>query len=354
MATTRHSITLHTILCTVHFSVAVSMCFLGLWSEAWGFSIVVPAKDAIVQPGQVLTVVIDPGKDTGLVGVRYFWYRVGEEALVEQHDETATGSIVAPVAYAATAESVPPFGGPLAVPAEAVGPMRLLAVGDISRGRLGTRAVFDEVIVRVEPQAPLTGIEFETDKPLRLGRAGQAAGYGQADVLGKIIDLPVVGLFSDGIHRAIRHPDTGTVYRSSNDKVIRVLTDGLLRLVGNGRTILTASNRGQEGTLEIEVEVNAEPNDPPLADAGAHRTVRGGTKVELNGLLSRDPEGEALFYMWSQVRGSKVPLLDANTPKASFLAPQVSEPKLYRFTLRVTDKQGADSLPAHVDITVQP
>lgn len=41
-------------------------------------------------------------------------------------------------------------------------------------------------------------------------------------------------------------------------------------------------------------------------------------------------------------------------PRASFLAPVVSEPRTYRFKLRVTDKKGADSLPAFVDITIEP
>jgi len=74
----------------------------------------------------------------------------------------------------------------------------------------------------------------------------------------------------------------------------------------------------------------------------------------LSGLKSRDPEGEALYYTWSQLRGSKVSLLDANNAEASFLAPHVSEPRTYRFKLRVTDKKGADSLPAFVDVTVEP
>ena len=40
--------------------------------------------------------------------------------------------------------------------------------------------------------------------------------------------------------------------------------------------------------------------------------------------------------------------------EASFLAPTVSEKRTYRFKLRVTDKKGADSVPAYVDVTVEP
>jgi hypothetical protein len=255
---------------------------------------------------------------------------------------------------ASNAGSDPPYGGKLLVPQDSIGPMRLLAVGEISRGRLGGRSVFDELIVNVEPKATLTSIEFETDKPLRLGRTGQSSDYGHVDSMGKIFDLPVVGIFSDGIARTMRSPATGTSYRSSNEQVIKIHPHGLLQIVGNGRATITVSNRAKEAELDVIVEVNDEPNQPPLADAGSDRTVKAGTRVELNGLKSRDPEGEALFYAWSQVRGSKIPLLDPNMPRASFTAPVVSEKRLYRFKLRVSDRKGAESLPAFVDVIVEP
>jgi hypothetical protein len=232
--------------------------------------------------------------------------------------------------------------------------MRLLAVGEISRGRLGTRTIFDEILVRVEPAAELTAIEFETDKPWKLGRAGQAASYDQVDFLGKIVELPVVGVYADGVTRSIRRPDTGTSVTSSNEKVIKVLPDGMLQLVGSGRATLTVVNHGKMADLDVIAELKDEPNQPPTADAGPNRTVKAGAKVQLNGLQSKDPEGEALFYSWSQVRGNKLPLLDVNMPVASFTAPQLSDKRLYRFKLRVTDKKGADSPPAFVDVIVEP
>jgi hypothetical protein len=232
--------------------------------------------------------------------------------------------------------------------------MRLLAVAEISRGRLGTRSVFDEVVVHVAPKAALTAIDFETDKPLQLGRSGQSSAFGHVDSLGKVFELPVVGDFADGITRRISAPETGTRYEYSNPRVIKVLSGGLLQITGNGKTVLTVTNRGQQAQLDVDVNVNDEQNEPPTADAGANKSVKTGSKVNLSGLKSRDPEGEALYYSWSQIRGSKVSLLDANNSEVSFLAPAVSEPRTYRFKLRVTDKKGADSLPAFVDVTVEP
>ncbi|TKB56978.1 MAG: hypothetical protein E8D49_15240 [Nitrospira sp.] len=334
------------------FTVALSLALSA--QQALAFKIIEPAEGAKLTPGTTVTARVDLGKDAGIVQVRYYWYGEQDDRLVEQDDATATGSIVTPVALIGLSDHHPPFGGPLLVPKDGIGPMRLLAVAEISRGRLEKRSIFDEILVQVEPHAALVSIEFETDKPLQLGRAGQSSAFGHVDSLGKIFELPVVGEFTDGVVRRISSPASGTSYKSSNDKVIKVLKDGLLQIVGNGKTMLTVSNRGKQAQLDVDVNVNDEPNEPPIADAGTNHTMKAGTKVQLSGLKSRDAEGEALYYAWSQVRGSKLAMLDVNGAEASFLAPTVSEKRTYRFKLRVTDKKGADSVPAYVDVTIEP
>ncbi|HSA61941.1 MAG TPA: hypothetical protein VLE03_06845 [Nitrospiraceae bacterium] len=352
-----------------------ALCLALSEQQAHAFKILSPADGATIRPGQTITTKVDLGSDSGIVKVRYYWYPEQAETLVQQDDSDASimpqqdrlgddrffqrdsisgTPVVAIAALSSGSDQIPPFGGALKVPKEAIGPTRLLAVAEISRGRLGTRTVFDEVIVKAEPDAALQTIEFETEKPLQLGRAGQSSAFGHVDSMGKIFELPVVGEFADGITRPISSPASGTGYQSSNPKVIKILGDGMLQIVGNGKATLTVTNRGKQASLDVEVNVNDEPNEPPIADAGLHRTVKGGSKVRLSGLKSRDPEGEALYYTWGQVRGSKVPLLDVNGPEASFQAPHVSEPRTYRFKLRVTDKKGADSVPAFVDVTVEP
>lgn len=337
------------------FCLSAIVGFLCLLPErGHAFKIIEPAEGVKLTSGTTVTARVNLGKDSGIVQVRYYWYGEQDDTLVEQDDATATGSIVAPVALIGLSDHTPAFGGPLSVPKDGIGPMRLLAVAEISRGRLGTRSVFDEILVNVEPAAALATIEFETDKPLQLGRAGQSSAFGHVDSMGKIFELPVVGEFADGVTRRISTPSSGTSYKSSNDKVIKVLKEGLLQIVGNGKTMLTVTNRGKHASLDIVVNVNDEPNEPPVADAGTNQTVKAGTKVKLSGLKSRDAEGEALYYSWSQVRGNKIALLDVDNAEASFLAPTVSEKRTYRFKLRVTDKKGADSVPAYVDVTVEP
>lgn len=357
-------------------SLVPAACFFVFSAQpALAFKILVPADGATLKSGQAVTAKVDLGADSGIVKVRYYWYGEQAETLVQQDDSGASimpqqdrlsddrfsqkdsisgAPVVAIAALSSDSDHTPPFGGSLTVPKEAVGPMRLLAVAEISRGRLGTRTVFDEVMVKVEPEAALQTIDFETDKPLQLGRTGQSSAFGHVDSMGKVFELPVVGEFADGVVRPLSSPASGTSYQSSNPAAIKVLSNGMLQIVGNGKTILSVTNRGKQASLDIHVTVNDEPNEPPVADAGSNKTVKAGTKVKLSGLNSRDAEGEALYYSWSQIRGSKVPLLDVNGPEASFQAPHVSEPRTYRFKLRVTDKKGADSLPAFVDVTVEP
>lgn len=332
----------------------LAICLILATQPVQALKIVEPAEGAKLTAGKTVTTHVDLGKDSGIIQVRYYWYGEQDDTLVEQEDATAMGSIVAPVALIGLSDHHPAFGGPLMVPKDGIGPMRLLAVAEISRGRLGTRSVFDEIVVQVEPAATLTTIDFETDKPLQLGRAGQSSAFGHVDSLGKIFELPVAGEFTDGVTRRIGSSASGTAYQSSNPKVIRVLPQGLLQIVGNGKTVLTVTNRGKQAQLDIDVNVNDEPNEPPIADAGTNKTVKAGSKVKLSGLKSRDAEGEALYYSWSQVRGNKIAMLDVNNAEASFLAPTVSEKRTYRFKLRVTDKKGADSVPAFVDVVVEP
>ncbi|WP_455245878.1 PKD domain-containing protein [Petrachloros mirabilis] len=342
-----------TILC---FNLLVALWMIGLSpGQALAFKIKEPAHGQQLEPGKSITAHVDLGNDIGIVKVRYYWYGELDETLVEQDDFAPAGELTAPLAFVGLPHTDPAFGGPLLVPKEGIGPMRLLAVAEISQGRLGTRSVFDEIIVNVEPRVVLTRIDFETEKPLLLGRTGQSSSFGEADSMGKIFALPVVADFADGVTRNISSPSTGTTYQSSNPKVIKVLTGGMLQITGNGNAVITVSNRGKQAQLDVEVSMDdEEPNEPPIADAGANQTMKAGSKVKLNGLKSRDPEGEALFYAWSQIRGSKISLLGVNNSEASFLAPRVSTPKLFRFKLRVTDKKGADSLPAFVDVTVEP
>ncbi|MGD9851957.1 MAG: hypothetical protein AB7T38_11865 [Nitrospirales bacterium] len=320
------------------------------WGDqsAWPFSISEPKPLSVHHSGQHIPVLLELKDLPGVTKVNYYWYGEDEDMLQEFVEQK--------LALVATAKSTPPFGGSILIPEEAIGMYRLLAVAEQGgrQSQVALLAIFDEVLVNIQPKAQVLEIDFQTDKPLRLGRAGISQVYDQVDFLGKTLALPVIGRFSDGITRAIRRHTAGTTYQSANENIITVNQDGMLRLTGNGETTLTVKNGNQEATLGILVEVDDTPNRPPVSNPGNTQVTSAGERVTLNGLKSYDPDGGSLQYHWSQVRGSKVPLLDPYSAQAKFLAPLVAEERTFRFKLRVTDIRGADSVPAYVDVLVSP
>ena len=335
------------VLLPVTLSLLVSLIpsLVGILPEAAAFSITKPENGSRHPSNKPVTVVLDVGEATGITKVRFYWYEDREDMLKEFVEEK----------LAAVATS-PPFAAKLRPPQAASGLYRLLAVAELENRESDDEewAIFDEVLLNVRPHGTLKEIDFQTDKPLKFGRASAVRVYDQLDFLGKMIDLPVVGRYSDGTTRSIRTAATGTTYHVDDESVVTINENGRLLLVGNGAATVTVKNGGVKRTLDVLVEVNTEPNQPPVGDPGATQTVYSGESVLLNGLKSYDPEGGSLQYSWSQIRGSKIPLLDPYSAKARFLAPFVAEPRLFRFQLRVTDVQGADSVPAVVDILVEP
>ena len=333
------------------FPVALSLLFplilpfSEVLPKAAAFSIEQPENGSTHPSNKTVSVVLDLGAATGITKVQFYWYEEQEDMLKAFVEEKLAG-----------VETAPPFGAHLQPPQAATGLYRLLAVAEQENRQADDEewAVFDEVLLHIQPHGSLEEIDFQTDKPLKFGRASAVRVYDQLDFLGKTIDLPVVGRFSDDALRSIRTAAAGTTYHVDDESVITINENGRLRLVGNGATTVTVKNAGVEKKLDVLVEVNTEPNQPPVADPGPTLTVYSGETVILNGLQSYDPEGGSLQYSWAQIRGSKIALLDPDSAKASFLAPFVAEPRLFRFTLRVTDVQGADSVPAVVDIMVEP
>ena len=330
------------------FGILIYLAIIFSFQPAWAISIIEPKESSVQQAGEHISVALDIENVRGVTQVKYYWYGEFEDMLRELVEEK--------LALISTSTNTPPFGGQILVPNESIGTYRLLAEAEQGgrQSQVKSLAIFDEVLVQIEPNAELLEIDFETDKPLRLGRAGAARVYDQVDFLGTTYELPVIGRFSDGITRSIRSQASGTTYESTDESIITVNPNGVLRLMGNGETVLIVKNRNQEATLKILVEVDNEPNQPPVADPGSTLTVYTGERVILNGLASYDPEGGSLNYHWSQVRGSKVPLLDPYSAQARFLAPFVVEERTFRFRLRVTDIRGADSVPSYVNVTIQP
>ncbi len=305
----------------------------------WAFTISAPTEEAVLQAGQPVPVAVTLGKDLNLRTVHFYWYRLDEEPLSLRR---ANPSPFTP------AKSGSPLAGTLTVPEEALGVMRLVAVGEVMRGRLESYEEFDEILVTVETAASITAIEFTVEKPWRF------------DGVGKRTVVPAVGLFDDGILRPLTGPKAGSRFRSSNTQIVSVDPFGGIQVVGAGKAQLVVEHGKKVGTLDVIVEAGEEVNRPPIAELVEELSVRSGDLVVLDGLRSRDPDGDSLRYEWKQIRGHRVALTNVNEAKATFVAPRVSERKAYKFSLIVTDMagpdsiKGADSAPAVITVWVRP
>lgn len=319
-------------------AVATLFC-IGVSGTARAFTLVLPEIESAVTSGQSIPVSVDIPPGIGVRQVRYYWYRDDEEPMDTSQVEPA---------MVATGSSTPPYGGSLTVPKEAVGLVRLLVVGTMTRGRLAGQEDFDEEVIRVEPSAELTAIEFGVEKPWRL------------ETIGRIMPIPVVGQFADGVERNLGSRSAGSRFRSSDEAVITVSPDGLVHVIGNGRATITVTNRGKAGMIEVVVLADEEPNHAPIARVTAAIEGKGGHRVVLDGMQSSDPDGDPLRYEWKQTRGNKVTLMNHGEAKAVFVAPHVTARRLLQFKLRVTDMRGpdtikgADSETSTVDVWIEP
>ena len=71
-------------------------------------------------------------------------------------------------------------------------------------------------------------------------------------------------------------------------------------------------------------------NKAPIANAGSAQSITGPSDIVLDGGLSRDPEGQALTYAWTQTSGPAITLVNADFPQARFsLQPM---PTLFMFS----------------------
>jgi hypothetical protein len=105
-------------------------------------------------------------------------------------------------------------------------------------------------------------------------------------------------------------------------------------------------------TVMITVDSIATGNHPPVACAGADRTITLPTDtVTLDGSCSTDPDNNISSYLWTKVAGpASVTMGNANA--ATILVSNLTE-GVYQFELKVTDAGGLFSKDT-VQVTVQP
>ena len=91
-------------------------------------------------------------------------------------------------------------------------------------------------------------------------------------------------------------------------------------------------------------------NQPPVAVAGPAQTVAQGSSVTLDGSGSRDPNGTALSYQWTQTGGPAVSLSSTTVATPTFTAPATASTLTFKLTVGDGEFTASDS----VTITVVP
>jgi len=97
-------------------------------------------------------------------------------------------------------------------------------------------------------------------------------------------------------------------------------------------TVNDGETTSEAGTLSITVN---DVNEKPIAVVGKSRFVDEGTRVELDGSNSSDPEGETLEYRWTAPAG--IAISDIYDAQPTFIAPEVYETTDFEIGLIVND-----------------
>lgn len=119
-------------------------------------------------------------------------------------------------------------------------------------------------------------------------------------------------------------------------------------------SLVVTDNRGAASAASL-VSITVNPgNLPPTANAGSTQTVPSGQLVSISGVFSSDADGTIVTYAWTQTAGPAVTLSSNSAVGVSFTAPTVTTSAVLRFSLMVTDNDGASSAPASVRVTVNP
>jgi hypothetical protein len=112
------------------------------------------------------------------------------------------------------------------------------------------------------------------------------------------------------------------------------------------------ANANTSTNTNTNTQALAQPNQPPIADAGDDQKAEVNTEVKLDAVDSSDQDGEIVSYKWEQTDGPKVDLKDSDKQVAVFDVPESAADSNLVFKLIVTDDKddtGEDEVTVDVE-----
>jgi hypothetical protein len=219
-------------------------------------TIVSPDEGAIIAPGELITIRVDPVGTAAVYAV----------AMVTR------GTIVT--------DSVAPFAFEWTVPtASDLGPLDITMVGILSNNT--SFDITEHRVIHVRSAHLCTALTITGDSVVTLDGTHQRQ------------RLCVKATFSDGVERAVER-DSSTVL-TSRDTTVCTVTDGWVQYKGAGSTVVVA-NRG--GLLDSITVVCMPANHPPVADAGSDTTLPSPGTIAIDAMRSFDIDGDSLSVRW--------------------------------------------------------
>src|SRR6476659_3459787 len=165
----------------------------------------------------------------------------------------------------------------------------------------------------------------------------------KAVILGILLLSSFVALSSSSVHVSSAQQSTtnSESQQSSNDNLSATLARQLGEVFDSSPA--SSLNNVTLPTISVPTSTNGSQstNYFPAVDVVAPTTADQGENVTLNGTATYDPDGNQLYYAWSQDGGVPVSLSDDDQPVVHFEAPSVSKNSIVRFNLLVEDENGS-------------
>jgi PKD repeat protein len=178
-------------------------------------------------------------------------------------------------------------------------------------------AASDNAVVTVTNRPPVANAG--ADQSGTVGSSVMFNGSGSADVDGTITNYAwTFGDGASGSGASVAH-----VYSAAGTYTV---------------TLTVTDDKGATASDTAVVTVNAIPNQPPLANAGADQTAATLAQLSFSGALSSDPDGSIATYAWS--------FGDGATSTGVNVSHSYVSAGVYTVTLTVTDNQGATASDA--------